>query len=793
MIKRMKIRSLLIGIFFFILFFILIGKLYWIQVVEASGLRKLAEEVWTRNEILKPVRGMISDRKDRPLAEDSVAYTVAVNPKVIHDRNIEKEAAQGLAQVLSTTGTPEDIARLEDKFYNYVTKKKPNSNDYAIEVEIPVEGWKVDAKKKQQVDDMVKSLQSDLKEKTGVLYKSIGIYTNKTTRRSYPNDRLASHILGYTDKDGIAKMGLENSLNDLLTGTPGKWTHEKDLKGVEIPNSKVSLTPAVNGKNVRLTIDQTIQYYVETALKKAYDKWKPKSMTVIAADPKTMEILAMANAPDFNPNKYWEIDSQKDFKNVAISSQYEPGSTFKLVTLAGAIEEGMFHPDDKFLSGSIAVPGNNVYDHNRVGWGKISYMDGLLRSSNVAFVKLGYEMMGEKKIDDYMAKFGFGTKTGIDLPGEVAGQTKLKYPSDYARATFGQSVTVTALQQLAAYGAIANNGKLMKPYVIKDILNPDTNEVEQSFSPQEVRQVVSPETAKQTVLDLEQVVANQELGTGRRAYINGYRVAGKTGTANIVPEGAKAYSDDTWLISFAGIAPVEDPKIVLIILADQPELGGDFHKGSEVAPPMFKEIVSQTLNYMGIAPADVKESKAISEAASVVPDLTGQSVEDAKKKLSASGYKSETIGGGAKVLNQLPKPGSEILLSQKVYLLTENNGSTPVPDLTGKSLRDAMEVCSLLGIQIRAAGEGYVSAQQLKEENGLKILELELKAISDITANSATASGSDTKKPDSSAGKTTSGKSSGATTPPAKATPKPSPKPGKSGGSAGSTASKTAH
>ncbi|WJH33085.1 penicillin-binding protein 2 [Paenibacillus sp. CC-CFT747] len=439
------------------------------------------------------------------------------------------------------------------------------------------------------MEEFIAKLKEDLKESKGKI-RDVGIFLKETEKRYYPNDNLASHVLGYVNREGAAVEGLEKYLDDQLKGTPGKLVREKDRMGVELPDSKVSLDPVVNGKNVRLTIDNKIQYFTENALKKAMDKWKAKSMTAIAVDPKTMEILAMANAPDFNPNKFWEAKSQENFTNHAVASAYEPGSTFKLVTLAGAIQEGLWHPNDKYQSGSIAIPGGAVHDHNRVGWGKISFMEGLLRSSNVAFVKLGYEGLKREGLDSWIAKFGFGKKTGIAMPGEVGGVTGLKYDSDYARATYGQSLTVTALQQTAAYAAIANGGKLMKPQLIKEIINPETKEVEKSFAPEVIRQVVTEETARQTSLALEQVVANQEQGTGRRAYINGYRVAGKTGTANIVKDGERTYSEDTWLISFIGYAPVDDPKILVAVIADQPELGGDYHLGERSPPPYLKKL-----------------------------------------------------------------------------------------------------------------------------------------------------------------------------------------------------------
>jgi penicillin-binding protein 2B len=719
---KVKMRSLFIGVSFFLIFILLGGKLYWVQVVNASMLQKKAEDLWVKGEQLSAVRGMITDRKGKALAEDSAAYTIALDPMIISERHFERQISKGLASILNDSGDAADQSKLEDKIYGLATKKKADGSGFLRYVEINSEGWKIDGEKKLKVDELIAEIQNSNK-----LLKETGIIVTETGKRYYPNNNLASHILGFMNKEGKASAGLELSLDSILSGTPGKITHEKDLKGVEIPDSKVSYVPSVNGSNVRLTIDSTIQYYVESALKKAYDQWHPKSMTAIAVDPKTMEILALANAPDFNPNRYGDTKDQKAFINHAVASQYEPGSTFKLVTLAGAIQEGIFHPQDYYQSGTLAVPGNEVHDFNRVGWGKITFMEGLLRSSNVAFAKLGYEGLGKDKLTDYIAKFGFGAKTGVDMPGEVSGRVSFQYPSDVARATFGQAVTVTALQQITAYGAIANGGKLMWPHIIKDVSDAQTHQVTQSFEPKVIRQVVSEETAKQTVLDLEQVVANQELGTGRRAYIDGYRVAGKTGTANIVPEGEKTYSDNTWLISFVGMAPVEDPRIVVAVIADQPDLGGDFHRGGEVAPVVFKEIISQTLKYMNIPSAGTAESKAASlEPTIKVPDVTGSATGDAQKKLTNLGLKTDVLGKGNQVLKQFPEAGSEVLQSQRIYLAAQDSAALDIPDLTGKSLRDVLEIGSFLNMIVKTAGEGYVASQNVSGEGAARELSVTL-------------------------------------------------------------------
>jgi len=763
--KTLKIRSLLIGVFFFLLFFTVVGRIYWIQVVEASDLREKAERMWTSEEILQPVRGSIMDRNGRALAEEAPAYTVALNPESINQRGIARDVAHELAQALKTKDDPAYVADLEDRLYKLATKKRSVPKDgkiYLDEVAVKPEGWKLNAEKKRAVEAVIAKLQAELKAEGKPYYNSVGIYLKETEKRYYPFDRLASQVLGYVSKEeGKAVMGLEKSLDDQLTGTPGKLVKEKDLKGVEVPGSKASLTPPIDGRNVQLTIDQNIQYYLEKELRVMQDKYKPKSMTAIAVNPQTMEILGMASTPDFNPNEYWLSDPSA-FRNRAVMDQFEPGSTFKIVTLAGAIEQGIWNPQATFQSGVVKFPGmKEIRDHNWSGWGTISFMEGLVRSSNVLFTKLGYEGLGKDKFTSYVHKFGFGERTGIDLSGEAAGNTDFRYESDYARATFGQSISVTAIQQAAAFAAIANGGKLMKPYIIKEISDPKTGKAVQTGKPEVVRQVVSPEVARQTTLALEHVMTDEH-GTGLKAAIQGYRIAGKTGTANIVPEGEKTYADGQYLVSFYGFAPIENPQILIGVIADRPDLGGDYHKGGEVTLPVFKNAMSETLAYLGIPSSDSKAKATQAQASASVPELTGLPMKEAKAKLAAAGLHVDLLGTGGTVTKQLPAAGTEVLLGRRVVLVAGAVGTAEVPDLTGMSLRDAVEIATLLQIPYKVDGEGFVTSQKVTGTGSKRTLELTLKPFSGSAGegNGASASPSPSASPSESPSPSAAGPSS---------------------------------
>ncbi|WP_156157892.1 penicillin-binding transpeptidase domain-containing protein [Gordoniibacillus kamchatkensis] len=407
----------------------------------------------------------------------------------------------------------------------------------------------------------------------------------------------------------------------------------------------------------------------------------------------------------------------------AVAAQFEPGSTFKLVTLAGTVKEGLFRPNDTYQSGSIAVYDRLLHDHNDVGWGRISFLDGLKRSSNVAFVKLGYEMLGQDKLKQYIMNFGFGAKTGIDLPGEVPGLVPLRNPVEYATSTYGQGLTATAIQEAAAYGAVANGGKLMWPHVIKDIVDAKTGQVVQSFEPKVVRQVVDPGTAKQVSEYLEQVVSDQDIGTGKKAYIDGYRIAGKTGTANFVDPKTGGYADKRWNISFVGYAPVDDPQLLVTIIVEDPDLGGDYHRGSEVGPPLFRDIMAQSLKYLGI-PSSKQSPKqtaaTLKEVTLSVPDLVGMTPDAAKTAAGKYGLKIEALGKGDKVLRQFPLPGTQISGSYRIAVALQD-GALPLPDLTGRSLREAMEMCAFVGTACQVSGEGYVVGQSAADGGGVAL------------------------------------------------------------------------
>lgn len=748
MVKRIKMRTLLIGGFITLFFLVLVTRIFFIQVVNGDKWQERAAGLIEREQTIKAARGTITDRNGNVLATDSPAYTVSVNPLLINQLGIEDEVTKKLSALLKKN---------ESEMRALVTAKK-SDGVFFQQREVRSEGYKISPALAEKVNELREELQEQHKAKNAIVM-------TQESKRFYPEESLASHVLGYMSRDGKAVNGLEVSYDDVLTGTDGFLNYQKDAKGIKLPDSQDNYLPPKNGKNLKLTIDDTIQFYIESAMKETIAKYNPLSMTVIAADPNTMEILGMANWPTFNPNTYASTPDQKNFINHATQSIYEPGSTFKIVTLAGAVEEKLFDPNATFESKRIYIGGFPISDNGHT-YGRISYLEGVKRSSNIAFVNLGYNMLGGERLRHYIDQFGFGKKTGIDLPSEAASPIKpLVYKSEIATAAYGHGlVQVTPIQQLSAISAIANGGKLLQPHLVKEIVNPNDGTTE-AIKPKVIRQVISKESAKLVGGYLEQVVADQTIGTGRNAYIEGYRVAGKTGTARKVINGQ--YSKNKDVVSFIGFAPVNNPKIAMLIVIDQPD--GTNIGGGTAAAPVFKKVVSQTLQYMSIPKDTAKTTDKKSKEAPVVqakaPDLSGKTAKQARSQLLNSGIAYVTLGQGENVIRQYPQAGASMNPGQRVYLLTEESSKMKIPDLTGESLRDALEVLSLMKVGVTVKGEGYVVKQKEQVSGEQRTVQLTLQtakaAVTGIADEAPDSSDPNAKNLDKNTKTTDEGKTDG--------------------------------
>lgn len=691
--------AVLFGLFG-LLFFILLSRYFTIQFTGEVGSQPLAakaEQKYSRTGNLEAARGVIYDRNEVVISEDTTSYTLiaildkkmTTSPKKPNHVTDPEKTARELAKIIDME---------ESEIYSILTKDQ-------FQVEFGKAGRDISHQTKKEIEAL----------------KLPGITFKRDSKRFYPNGVFASHLIGYADRveeeDGtynyVGMMGIEKTLNDELTGKDGKINYESDLWGYLLPNGEQKVTPAQNGNDVYLTLDQKIQTFLEDAMNKVVEEYNPKKVIAIVADPKTGDILAMGQRPSFHPKTKEGIT--QSWHNEAIETSFEPGSTMKIFTLAAAIEEKKFNPNDLFQSGSYQVTSKDkpIHDHKRSGWGTITYLEGVQRSSNVAFAKIANELLGFDKFREYLTKFGFDNPTGIDLPSETSGKIQFNWPVEKATTAYGQGTAITPIQQIQAMTAIANNGKMMKPQVIEKIVNHDTGEVIKDVTPEVVSTPISAETAKEVRDILETVVTNKETGTGTRYQIDGYSVAGKTGTASIPdPKGGYLDGQNDYIFSFLGMAPKDDPKLIVYVAVQQPEID-HYSLGSIPVSMVFNPVMKNSLQYLNIQPSQQEKAST-----SKLADLVGQGVEKSVKQLEVSGLQVVVLGKGEKVTGQLPAADTNVLEGEKIIIKTD--GKLAAPDMTGWSLRDVMKVAEISGMKLNSTGSGYVVKQNSKEGASLR-------------------------------------------------------------------------
>lgn len=671
-VSNITVKKRLIFLFFLMTAAVLalLLRLAYIQLVWAGELQARAWEQWNRGVPARAPRGAIYDRKGRLMAGSASAESIIALPSQIDDK---EEAARLLAPVLAIE---------EARIYELLSKR-------SMSVYI-----------KRLVDEETARAVRKLNIR--------GITFAQEPRRYYPHGSLASQLLGFVGVDQ-GWSGLELYYERELRGSDGRFEFQADGRGRQIPQGIQRFIPPENGHDLVLTIDQTIQFIVEREMDRVMLTSAPKGIVALAMDPRSGEVLAIASRPHFDPNRYAEFP-QEAWKLAPVANTFEPGSTFKLVTLAAALEEGKFRASEGFFcSGAVTVAGRTIgcWTRSRGGHGAIDFTQVVLGSCNPGFITLG-QRVGAEKLMQYVRAFGFGAKTGIDVPGEGTGilfSPQQYGPVEAATTSFGQGVSVTPIQQVAAVAAMANGGYLMKPYVVKEIRDSEGNVLEKR-EPQVVRRVVSGETAREITRIMELVVTE---GSGKNAYIKGYRVAGKTGTAQKVgPDGR--YISGEYVLSFIGFAPVEDPQVVLYIAVDAPQVGPQW--GSQVSAPMFRKMMADILKYLNVPSTETRVSDAPTMVE--VPSLINLSLEEASEHLDTSGLLVRLVGSGDIILNQTPKAGAKVPLHTQILLYLgggEQQEEVTVPDLTGKSMREAGEILGWLGLRMNASGSGLAVSQ----------------------------------------------------------------------------------
>ena len=629
--KKIHFRIRIVLLIIALLFLLIIGKVFYIQVIDYKKLNKYASGLWSRNLPIEANRGLIFDRNGTVLANNLTTSSLVFIPNQIKDK---KKTAEEISKILNVS---------YDTIYKHVTKKA------SIE----------------RVHPEGRRLSYDVADKIAALNLP-GVYLVKEAKRNYPNDRFLSHTIGFVGIDNQGLSGLELMYDKYLTGEAGAIKYFSDAKGNKLELNEVYEKPQ-DGINMTLTINYDIQASLERELDNAMLKYNPDQALGIVMDPKTGEILAISSRPNFSPSNYQDYTMEEINRNLPIWMTYEPGSTFKIITLATALEEKLVDLEkDKFTdSGSIRVENAKIKCWKHGGHGEQTFLQVVENSCNPGFVVLG-QRIGKEKLFEYIRNFGFGQKTGIDLNGEGAGilfDLDRVGPVELATTSFGQGVSVTPIQQITAVSAAINGGYLYKPYIVKSLNEPETNSVIKENKKTLVRKVISEKTSEKVRMTLESVVTN---GTGRPAFIDGYRVGGKTGTAQKVKDGR--YMVGNYIVSFMGFLPANDPEVVVYVAIDNAK--GVTQYGGTVAAPIAKSILQDSITALNIKKPTGSSEKKYNYGDKkyvTVPNVVSKKVDDAVKELKD--FKVEFTGTGETVFYQSPKAGSRIYEGETIRLM----------------------------------------------------------------------------------------------------------------------------
>lgn len=632
--KKIDSRIKLLFLIILLMFLFIVLRVAYIQLISYEKLSILASDLWSRDLPIEANRGLILDRNGVILADNLTTTSLVLIPNQIKDK---ETTSKELASILGVS--KEEM----DKHVNKIS---------SIERVHP-EGRRLS----YEVADKISSLELP------------GVYLVKEAKRYYPYSTTLSHVLGYVGIDNQGLSGLELEYDKYLSGESGAIKYFSDAKGNKLELSDIYVAPT-SGMNLQLTIDYNIQMSLERELDNAVKAFNPDMALAVVMDPNTGEILAMSSRPTYDPNNYQNYTMEVLSRNLPIWASYEPGSTFKITTFAAALEENLIDMDnDHFYdSGSVHIGGARIGCWKAGGHGDQTYLQVLQNSCNPGFVKLG-QMLGKEKLFSYLDLFGFGSKTGIDLNGESKG---IIFPMEkvgeleLVTTAFGQGVSVTPIQQVTAVSSIVNGGNLYKPYVVKGILEPETNTMIQENKPTLVRNTISEATSLKMRRALESVVA---LGGGKAAYIDGYRVGGKTGTAQKVENGR--YLVGNYIMSFMSVVPSNNPQAVLYIALDNPK--NTALLSSYTTTPIARRVLLDIIDALKIEKQEGQIEKDYTWEDKIyyeVPNVEGLEVKEAKKLLT--NWKIEYAGSGNKVISQSPKAGERLAADDTIVLMLGN-------------------------------------------------------------------------------------------------------------------------
>lgn len=633
--------------------------------------------------VLRAERGKIFDANGQPIASDVRAYTLYA---VLTDAwSIDEENPQHVTDPEKTaTVLAQYIPMSEQDIYDTLT------TEGASQVEFGNAGDQLTLETKKAIE----------KENLP------GISFQEEPMRFYPNGVFASHVVGLAQPsdenstDLVGALGLEAQFDDVLKGQDGSYVQQEDMMGYTIPGEESEVIAPVQGDDLYLTLDHSLQVYMETVISDVVEVNPSQAVTATLMEAETGRILATTQRPTFNASTKENIDAT--WMTHLSEYTFEPGSTLKVMSLAAAIEEGVFNPYNYVETGSVEINGDVVNDVKPEGWGTISELEALARSSNTLFVRLA-NAMGYDTWGNYLNDFGFGQKTGIELPAEAKGSNPYNSELQKANTSFGQGISVTPVQMMQAFSAVANDGKMVKPHLVDKIVDSTTGE-ETVYETEVVGEPISADTANQTLHYLNEA-GYMEGSTTASFQLENYEAALKTGTAEVVDPETGTYSYSDKIYSVVGMAPVDDPKYILYVTVRSPQLGAGYTYGSQVTRDIYKPIMEWVLD------RSFEGEVADGEETIMTPKVTDMTLNEGKSILEESGFEVAVVGSGDRIVQQSPMPEEAVTSGQKAIIMT--NGAMSLPDLTGWSKNDALKVAELTGTNFVFNGDGYIVDQNV--------------------------------------------------------------------------------
>ncbi len=675
-----------IVLFFFLVFMcILIAQFTYLSLsskIYGDDLKQFAAKRITVEKELIAKRGTIYDSEKNILAINVTSYTL-----IAYLDSSRTTDASHPKHVVDPEYTAKKLAEVLDADYNYLLDRLMTEGVY--QVEFGTVGSKLTELTKIEIENL----------------ELPGIDFEESTKRFYPNGAFASYVVGYAkldDKNIVGELGIESNFNDILSGKNGYLMYQKDPAGYQIPDTPETKVDAIDGKDIYLTIDASIQRFVESTITDTIEQYHPEWMLLTVMDAKTGAILASGTSPSFDPNN---LSSDMSYQNPTISYTYEPGSTMKIYTYMCAMEKGVYNGNEEYLSGSFKIGNDTVNDWQKTGWGTINFDTGFQYSSNVAVANIITRHLSADELKSCFNKYGFGNTTGIELSGEATGSIDFnsKVALDTVTAGFGQGISTTAIQHLQALSMIANDGYMLSPHIIKKIVDNSTGKEDVTKVEKSKNQIISSNTVNK-LKELMYGTVNNNWATGKSYAIPGFNIIGKTGTAQIYENGHYLTGDSNYILSFSGMFPKDDPEIIIYAAMKKPNTSMTYSLANGV-----KELIQNIAKYRNMF---TEQYNIGEDSIYTLPLYINSNVSDIVNDLNNRGILPIILGSGDTIINQYPKAGTMIIPNDKVFLVT-NNSDITIPDMTGWSRIDVMHWANLVEVKLTINNYGFVTNQSI--------------------------------------------------------------------------------